>query len=36
LKYLENEADNVYWIVTRPPLLVNQPNTGENVIALDK
>ena len=36
LKYLENEAGDVDWIVTRPPLLVNQPNTGEKVIALDK
>jgi putative NADH-flavin reductase len=36
LKYLENEADDVDWIVTRPPVLVDQPNTGKEVIALEK
>ena len=36
LKYLENKAEDLHWIVTGSPVLVNQPNTGKKVIALEK
>jgi hypothetical protein len=36
LQHLENEANVLNWIVTKPPVFVDQPNTGGKFIALEK
>lgn len=35
IRYLENSADDIEWIVTRPPLIVAQRSEGKQVVALD-